>query len=43
MGLEGPLGWVAEQLEAGDRADMELIYKLAPADVQSLAAMPVGL
>ncbi len=36
MGLEGPLGWVAEQLEAGDRADMELLYKLAPADVNRL-------
>ena len=30
LGLEGPLGWVAEQLEAGDRADMELLWKLAP-------------
>ena len=36
LGLEGPLGWVAQQLEAGDRADMELLWKLAPADVPRL-------
>jgi hypothetical protein len=32
LGLEGPLGWVAEQLEASDRAGMELLWKLAPED-----------
>ena len=36
LGLEGPLGWVAQQLEAGDRADMELLWKLAPGDVPRL-------
>ena len=43
LGLEGPLGWVAEQLEAGDRADMEQLWKLAPADVPSSRALPGGL
>jgi hypothetical protein len=36
MGLEGPLGWVAEQLEAGDRADMELLWKLVPGEIHRL-------
>jgi hypothetical protein len=37
LGLEGPLGWVAQQLEARDRADMELLWKLAPGDVRRLS------
>ena len=36
MGLEGPLGWVAEQLEASDRAGMEQLWKLAPSDLRRL-------
>ena len=36
LGLEGPLGWVAEQLEAGDRASMELLWSLAPDDLGRL-------
>ena len=31
LGLEGPLGWVAQQLEARDRADMNRLWELAPA------------
>ncbi len=37
LGLEGPLGWVAQQLEASDRADMERLWKLAPGEVPRLA------
>ena len=36
MGLEGPLGWLAEQLEARDRAQMEWLWELAPADFPRL-------
>ena len=36
LGLEGPLGWVAEQLEARDRAEMERLWELAPADLPRL-------
>ena len=36
MGLEGPLGWLAEQLEARDRAQMEWLWDLAPADLPRL-------
>jgi outer membrane protein assembly factor BamD (BamD/ComL family) len=36
MGLEGPLGWLAEQLEARDRAHMEWLWDLAPADLPRL-------
>ncbi|WP_165246359.1 GTPase domain-containing protein [Paludisphaera soli] len=36
MGLEGPLGWVAEQLETRDRAQMELLWDLAPKDLPRL-------
>lgn len=36
MGLEGPLGWVADQLEARDRAQMDLLWELAPADLPRL-------
>nr|WP_303652453.1 hypothetical protein [Paludisphaera mucosa] len=36
MGLEGPLGWVADQLEIRDRAQMELLWDLAPDDLPRL-------
>jgi outer membrane protein assembly factor BamD (BamD/ComL family)/GTPase SAR1 family protein len=36
MGLEGPLGWVAEQLEARDRSQMELLWSLAADDLPRL-------
>jgi hypothetical protein len=36
LGLEGPLGWVAEQLEARDRADMNWLWELAPRDLPRL-------
>jgi GTPase SAR1 family protein len=36
MGLEGPLSWVAEQLEARDRADMNQLWELAPRDLRRL-------
>ncbi len=36
MGLEGPLGWVAQQLEAGDRAAMSRLWELAPRDLPRL-------
>jgi GTPase SAR1 family protein/outer membrane protein assembly factor BamD (BamD/ComL family) len=36
MGLEGPLSWVAEQLEARDRADMIQLWELAPRDLPRL-------
>ena len=36
MGLEGPLGWLAEQLEERDRAQMEWLWDLAPADLPRL-------
>ncbi|MGO9599580.1 MAG: TRAFAC clade GTPase domain-containing protein [Isosphaeraceae bacterium] len=36
LGLEGPLGWLAEQLEARDRAQMEWLWELAPEDLPRL-------
>ncbi|MFO0887835.1 MAG: GTPase domain-containing protein [Isosphaeraceae bacterium] len=36
MGLEGPLGWLAEKLEARDRAQMEWLWEMAPNDVPRL-------
>ncbi|MBX6313395.1 MAG: hypothetical protein IRY99_10840 [Isosphaeraceae bacterium] len=36
MGLEGPLGWLAEQLEAGDRELIEWLWDLAPDDLPRL-------
>ena len=36
MGLEGPLGWLAEQLEARDRTQMEWLWELAPTDFPRL-------
>ncbi|MFI5455672.1 MAG: hypothetical protein ACHRXM_09500 [Isosphaerales bacterium] len=35
-GLEGPLGWVAEQLQARDRAEMSWLWELAPRDLARL-------
>jgi GTPase SAR1 family protein len=32
MGLDGPLGWVAEQLEIRDRTDMNLLWEIAGDD-----------
>ncbi len=32
IGLEGPLGWLAEQLEARDREQLEWLWDLAPHD-----------
>ena len=36
MGLEGPLSWLAEQLEARDRAAMTAVWELARHDVSRL-------
>ena len=43
LGLEGPLGWVAEQLEARDRADMNSLWELAPRDLPRLERCVAGL
>ena len=37
LGLEGPLGWLAEQLEAGDEEQLEWLWDLAPNDLPRLA------
>ena len=37
MGLEGPLGWLAERLEQRDRDQMEWLWDLAPTDLPRLA------
>ena len=37
LGLEGPLGWLAEQLEAVDREQLEWLWDLAPDDLPRLA------
>ena len=37
LGLEGPLGWLADQLEAGDRERLEWLWDLAPEDLPRLA------
>ncbi len=37
IGLEGPLGWLAEQLEAADRDQLEWLWDLAPKDLPRLA------
>jgi hypothetical protein len=37
MGLEGPLGWLADQLEAGDREQLEWLWDLTPDDVARLS------
>ena len=36
MGLEGPLSWLADQLEARDRAVMTRLWELAPHDLPRL-------
>jgi len=36
MGLDGPLGWLAEQLEATDREQIEWLWDLAPDDLKRL-------
>lgn len=36
LGLEGPLGWLAEQLEAGDEEQLEWLWDLAPDDLPRL-------
>ena len=37
IGLEGPLGWLADQLEATDRDQLEWLWDLAPKDLPRLA------
>jgi GTPase SAR1 family protein len=37
LGLDGPLGWLAEQLEASDREQLEWLWDLAPDDLPRLA------
>jgi GTPase SAR1 family protein len=37
IGLEGPLGWLAEQLEESDREQLERLWDLAPEDLPRLA------
>ena len=37
MGLEGPLVWMAEQLEVSDREQIEWLWDLAPEDVKRLS------
>ena len=37
LGLDGPLGWLAEQLEAGDEEQLEWLWDLAPDDLPRLA------
>ena len=36
LGLEGPLCWLAEQLEAGDEEQLEWVWDLAPEDLPRL-------
>jgi GTPase SAR1 family protein len=36
MGLDGPLGWLAEQLEASDEEQLEWLWDLAPDDLPRL-------
>src|SRR4051812_11463818 len=37
LGLEGPLGWLAAQLEAGDLEQLEWLWDLAPNDLPRLS------
>lgn len=37
LGLEGPLGWLAEQLEASDEEQLEWLWDLAPNDLPRLS------
>ena len=43
MGLEGPLGWLAEQLEARDRAAMTWIWRPRPHDLAPTGPLVVRL
>ncbi|MDR3632746.1 MAG: hypothetical protein P4L84_02860 [Isosphaeraceae bacterium] len=36
LGLDAPLGWLADELEAGDREQLEWIWDLAPGDLPRL-------
>ena len=42
MGLEGPLSWLAEQLEAGDLEQLEWLWDLAPDDLPRLTRCVVA-
>jgi len=42
LGLEGPLGWLAEQLEEVDREQLEWLWDLAPGDLARLARCVVA-
>jgi GTPase SAR1 family protein len=42
LGLEGPLGWLAEQLEEVDREQLEWLWDLAPDDLPRLARCVVA-
>jgi GTPase SAR1 family protein len=37
MGLEGPLGWLADQLEEGDREQLDWLWDLVPDDLPRLS------
>jgi GTPase SAR1 family protein len=37
LGLDGPLGWLAEQLEESDEEQLEWLWALAPDDIPRLA------
>lgn len=37
LGLEGPLGWLAEQLEESDEEQLEWLWALAPDDIPRLS------
>jgi GTPase SAR1 family protein len=43
LGLEGPLGWLADRLEAGDRERLEWLWDLAPDDLPRLARCVAAL
>ncbi len=42
LGLEGPLGWLAEQLEEVDREQLEWLWDLAPGDLPRLGRCVVA-
>jgi hypothetical protein len=37
LGFEGPLGWLAEELESGDRAQLDWLWDLVPDDLPRLS------
>ena len=43
LGLEGPLGWLAEQLEESDEEQLEWLWDLAPTDLPAPGAVRRGL